>query len=255
MERLTNQQLILVALLISFVTSLATGIFTVSLMSQAPENVVQTINHVVERTIEKAVPADATLASVNASTDQVAKASSRVLKGVVKLRSKDFNKVSGLGLILNSQGVILADKSSVAQLPNYEAVFPDGRAISVSVIQSQLNGNIIFLAPTVNAPKIAGTFTSLVMASSTNIGQDVFSLSVIGTSTPLLGQGILTSIVLDENSTEPVTSTIASARLLPGSPLFNNKGELIGVHMADMAAENGSSFYPLSSLLSVIPSM
>ena len=49
MNDLSKQQLILLALLVSFVTSLATGIFTVSLMSQAPQEVVQTINNVVER--------------------------------------------------------------------------------------------------------------------------------------------------------------------------------------------------------------
>ena len=37
MEHLNKQQLILLTLLISFVTSIATGIVTVSLMDQAPQ--------------------------------------------------------------------------------------------------------------------------------------------------------------------------------------------------------------------------
>ncbi len=251
MEHLTKQQLILVALLISFVTSLATGIVTVSLMSQAPQSVVQTINQVVERTIEKTVSSDtAAVGTINPA----AQASSKVNKGLVRLKSKDFDKVSGFGIIMNSRGVILADRTSIAQLSNYEAIFPDGKAVPVSIIQSQLNGNVIFLAPTNNAPRTVGTFTPVSIASSTAIGQDAFSLSIIGTSTLLLGQGILTSAVLDEYSTEPVTTTISSARLIPGSPLFNSKGQVIGMKMSSLTTEDGSAFYPLSSLQAVIPS-
>lgn len=60
MEELTKSQLILLALLVSFVTSIATGIVTVTLMDQAPAGVTQTINRVVERTIERAVPSATT---------------------------------------------------------------------------------------------------------------------------------------------------------------------------------------------------
>ena len=55
MESLTKHQIILLTLLVSFITSIATGIVTVALMNQAPIGVCQTINRIVQRTIEQVV--------------------------------------------------------------------------------------------------------------------------------------------------------------------------------------------------------
>ena len=83
MEHLTKHQLILLALLVSFVTSLATGIFTVSLMSQVPKGVTQTINQVVEKTIQVASEPSASFGTVAISVDdQVSNAVGIVSPGV-----------------------------------------------------------------------------------------------------------------------------------------------------------------------------
>jgi hypothetical protein len=58
MQDLNKSQLILLALLISFVTSIASAIATVSLLAQAPAPVTQTINRIVQNTVEKIVPTD-----------------------------------------------------------------------------------------------------------------------------------------------------------------------------------------------------
>jgi len=55
-DQLTKSQFVLLILLVSFVTSVATGIVTVTLVNQAPAPITEKINRVVEKTIEKVVP-------------------------------------------------------------------------------------------------------------------------------------------------------------------------------------------------------
>ena len=72
-QELDKKQLILLTLLITFVVSIATGIVTVSLVNQAPKSVPQTINNVIQRTIEKVTtipaPASTGTPTQNTSTD------------------------------------------------------------------------------------------------------------------------------------------------------------------------------------------
>src|SRR3989344_6630264 len=54
---LNKSQLILLAVLLSFVTSIATGITTVTLMQQAPASVIVPVTRIIRETVEKIVPA------------------------------------------------------------------------------------------------------------------------------------------------------------------------------------------------------
>jgi hypothetical protein len=51
-EDLSKTQLLLLTVLVNFVVSIATGILTVSLLDQAPANVSQTVNRIVDHTVE-----------------------------------------------------------------------------------------------------------------------------------------------------------------------------------------------------------
>lgn len=58
MKDLTPQQVVLLCILVAFVASIATGITVVSLMTQSTEPITQTINQVVEKTVERIVPVE-----------------------------------------------------------------------------------------------------------------------------------------------------------------------------------------------------
>lgn len=93
MENLTKTQLVLLVLLVSFVTSLVTGVVSVTLVNQAPAPITQTINRVIEKvtpegTIAKNETAAAAL--IITSEDLVTKLVNDTLPAVVSvIASKD----------------------------------------------------------------------------------------------------------------------------------------------------------------------
>ncbi len=52
LEDLSKSQMILLVLMVSFITSIATGIMTVALLADAPPSVPQTVNTIIERTVQ-----------------------------------------------------------------------------------------------------------------------------------------------------------------------------------------------------------
>lgn len=248
MNDLSKQQLILLALLVSFVTSLATGIVTVSLMDQSPA-MGQTITQVIEKTIEQVAPQDAAVgtASMTASADPIADSVKKISGSIVKLKSRTNQEIAGIGVVVSPTGVILSNKTSVAGLADYVALLPNGMEVPVVIIQSQIEGDIVFLAPASHPAGVA--FNPVTIGDNPSLGQTVLSLS--GTSTQSLGQGIVTS--LPSGTSTNIGTSINPARLIPGSPLFDENGTVFGIRTDSSTDDSGASFYSLSELRSVIP--
>ena len=251
MESLSKHQLILLALLISFVTSLATGIVTVSLMDQSPV-VTRTVSQVIEKTIQQISPQDAAVVSAPTFEDQTAAAVEKVNRSIVTMKSRDGKTIGGMGLVVSKTGVILTDKSVIAKLVDYEAVLSDLTAVPVVVIQSQIDGDVVFLSPI--TPNAKTDFIPIRIAETPQLGQAVFSLS--GTSTQMLLPGIMTEVTTSTGSAEAANvfkASMSSLKILPGSPLFNIKGDVIGVHTSALHVSEASQFYPIDRLRSDIP--
>ncbi len=106
---LNKSQLILLAILISFVTSIATGITTVTLMEQAPASVTMPITRVVRETVEKVVPPQST--QVLSEEQKKLLEDLKAIKPLtVSLFLKDpsGDKVLATGLFLGNNKVVIA---------------------------------------------------------------------------------------------------------------------------------------------------
>ncbi|MEK7563979.1 MAG: hypothetical protein AAB510_00200 [Patescibacteria group bacterium] len=111
---LNKSQLILLAILLSFVTSIATGITTVTLLQQAPTSVSIPITRVVRETVEKIVP---TVVTPTVNTPALSDEQKKLLEELkaikpltvtLVLKGDKEDKVLGTGLFLGDNKVVIA---------------------------------------------------------------------------------------------------------------------------------------------------
>lgn len=255
MEDLTKQQIVLLTLLVSFVTSLATGIFTVTLMDQGTLGITQVVNPIIEKEVVT-TNNSAQTATVDAALS-LSQAIAQVSKGIVRLKPANGNSdsVTGIGIILSPDGLIVTDKSALA-VPGEEtlgngisAVLPGGQEVPIKLIQSEVIGDIAFAAILMPAGTVLSPVTSPSNASSIKLGDKVYALS--GKKTPILEDGILrqnASTIEDRYDT-----SVSSKELLPGSPLFSSNGEIIG--LKTLALKDSGAFYPFAPLRAIAPQL
>src|SRR6185312_489761 len=118
LEKLTKHQIVLLTLLVSFVTSVATGIVSVSLMDQAPPGVTHTINQIVERTVQEVAPSQpAAAASIKTvvvkDDDLTAQSIASVQKSVIRIVEKGGDQLVARGVIVGANGTALSDQATL----------------------------------------------------------------------------------------------------------------------------------------------
>lgn len=227
MEDLTKNQMVLLILLVSFITSLATGIITTSLLTQAPTNVTQTINRVVERTIETVSPSttsgpsvkevtvvreeDAIIGSIEQSVDAIVR--------VKDLREDGTQAFHSLGVVISKDGRVIADKRGSIS-GSYWVVLPDGSVLPALIEKVDEPNNFIILK--IQADASHKTFTSIPVAKNTlKLGQSVIAVQGLEKNSVAIGR--VTSTDKGYGTDIPATNEI------PGSPLLNLSGELVGL--------------------------
>ncbi|MDP2665434.1 MAG: hypothetical protein Q8P23_02170 [bacterium] len=220
-EELTKSQLILLTILVNFVTSVATGILTVSLLDNSPAFVTQTVNRVVERTIEtvaQAAPAAIIQAPAPSNQDLVTTALGAAATRAVAIYALE----TGTSTPFISVGTYLP-KSRIIVTVTQEALpkealieFPGDIYISASLAHEGDGVTIYGFADKASLPKAAAL--TLITASNLKLGQTVLAIGADGSAST----GIVARV-----SDEGIYTTLPD--IGAGSATVDLLGNLIGL--------------------------
>lgn len=184
-EELSKSQLILLTILVNFVTSVATGILTVSLLDHAPAFVTQTVNRVVEHTIETvaaAAPAIVPPAPAPSNQDLVTAAISADSARAVAIYAAGTG-TSSPALSIGTYLPKLRAVATAAQdaLPkNVLIQFGDGTEASASLFRAGKGIMLYSFADGIVLPKMPSP--SIVLPGDLKLGATVLAVSTDGSA-------------------------------------------------------------------------
>ena len=261
---LNTQQIVLLCLLVSFVTSITTGITVISLMQQAPEPVTQTINRVIERTVESVTqqpvediknlisqrpnPSKEVVTVVVNQEDQsinsVAKNENSVARIYLNNKTEDFVT---MGIVLNQAGDVLVDKRMIDRRVTYLGSFGQGK-FPVKYFTGSETADFVVLKiqdenPNKFTPAIFGDSNTLKLA------QSVISLSGSKQTSVTTGE-IETLSKTPEGILTTINTSVDAQNVLTGSILLNLQGDVIGFRTS--TNEDKTIFMPINTLKSQI---
>ncbi|MBI2025566.1 MAG: hypothetical protein HY473_02695 [Candidatus Sungbacteria bacterium] len=220
-EELSKSQLILLTILVNFVTSVATGILTVSLLDKAPPLVTQTINRVVERTIEtvaQAAPAAIIQAPAPSNQDLVTAALGAAATRAVVI----YSAGTGTSTPAISVGTYIPKARAVATaaqdaLPKEVLIeFPGGIYIPASIAHEGTGITIYGFSDEAALPKAASP--SLIASGDLKLGETALAIGSDGSAST----GIIARV-----SAKNIYTTLPD--IGAGSAAVNLSGNLIGI--------------------------
>lgn len=248
LEELNKSQIVLLTLLTSFVTSIATGIVTVALIEEAPSDVTRVVQRVIEHTTETIKPSEqqATVITqektiIVKEADLIAGAVAKNGAYVVSIKNADGAFVS-LGTIVDAQGHIIADAKNVVPEGSYTIQVGSTASVALVLVHiSEADGIAVFTLKDASV----GSGGATVVTKKPSLGQTVFTF--VGEQAGGIAQGIVARV------NDTITTDIVFESPTAGAPLFSVEGELLGVSTSVSRVVGGSSFIPASAIISSLP--
>jgi len=260
MEQLSKSQIVLLTLLVSFVTSIATGIVTVSLMDQAPPVVAQTVNRIVERTVEKVTPASLTAATgiiqektiIVKEADLISQALARANPSVVRIFTTSSSSPAflGMGIVIDAAGTIVSD-SNAFDTDVGIAELADGSRVRVSLASRNATTSIAFFdsATTTTDGKSITWSPIAIEGTHPTLGTTIIALA--GKTVARIASGIVTTLISSSDKEGPqiIDTDIPADSILAGSPLITTEGNLLGLRTGVARLVSPSGFISASVLI------
>ena len=238
MDNLNKHQIILLTLLVAFVVSIATGITVVSLLGQNPQPVSQTINRVVEKTIERVIPADTsapkeTTTVVVKEEDLTVSAIDKNSKSLIRIRGPLADGTDAFisdGVVVSDKGYVVVEKTPLLQTTSYTGILSDGSKVSLEIVShDDTLGLTLLRAKLAQGQNVS--FSAVTWADSSNVklGQTVISLSA--ESKNVVNIGNAASLDTKDGKIASITTNNEISNTVSGNMLFNLSGEVVGMHI------------------------
>ncbi len=229
-EDLNKSQIILLTLLVSFVTSIATGIVTVSLMEKAPKDVVRVTQKVVERVVEKVEQANP-IKKDEPVKEKIIEKTVIVKEGDVMAQSIAENRIKVLSIyeaesdkflafaFPAQQGSIVTDASIYKEGMTYKAKNSKGEIYDIEYVRGG-GARGLALFKVLNTDKKPRPLT--LSENSPSLGQSIFLFV-----TPDLSR--VSQSIISTLKKSLVYADIKQDYIFPGTLIFNSKGGLVGI--------------------------
>ena len=243
-KELNKSQLILLAVLLSFITSIATGITTVTLMQQAPKSITVPVNRVVQQTVDKieqvegkTITQTVVIKEEDLVVDAIAKNQSAVFSVSKEIQNPDFtySEVSaGRGFVVSADGTVVVDATLVPDKEVYYLTNSSGK-FKADFLSTNKNG-FSFLkigAPVNGTDKVSFTVPSFGDITQMKIGQQIL----------LLGNTVVSSIFEGLNANKSIDLNVSKANV--GGLVLDLNGEALGLALS---SDNITSFVSIKTI-------
>ena len=263
MEQLSKSQIVLLTLLVSFVTSIATGIVTVSLMDHAPPAVAHTLHRIIERRIEAlaAQPTGQTAATIVTQektviikeADLISQALTRVNPSIVRLftTSTDTPAFLALGVVMDASGTIVSDADIFKTGDVAIAELASGSRVRVTLSSQDATSAIAYFASATTTTEGKSIVWSPISIAGVHPALGTTVIAIGGKSTPRVGTGIITTLIAsaDDKGPQVIDTDVGVEAIFAGAPLIATEGNLLGLRTGVARAASATGFVSASVLM------